>query len=182
MKKRDAVIFALSIFLLMLPACANQAEEIKSTTEKRAGEERSGTEKQLEHIGDGTDNQAEEGSRMIIEVNRQQFRAELYENDTAAALEKMLPLTLRMEELNGNEKYHYMVEELPADAEKIRTIQNGDIMLYGSDCLVLFFQTFNTSYSYTRIGYVEDAEEFAEALGRGTVEISFSMEKDEERK
>ena len=106
----------------------------------------------------------------------------LYENDTAAALEKMLPLTLRMEELNGNEKYYYMEEELPADAEKIRTIQNGDIMLYGSDCLVLFFQTFDTSYSYTRIGYVEDAEEVAEALGRGTVEISFSMEKDEERK
>ena len=64
MKKRDAVIFALSIFLLMLPACANQAEEIKSTTEKRAGEERSGTEKQLEHIGDGTDNSGQCCMRM----------------------------------------------------------------------------------------------------------------------
>lgn len=113
---------------------------------------------------------------MIIEVSGQQFKAELYDNDTAAALRNMLPMTLNMEEMNGNEKYYFMDESLPSAAENIGTIQNGDIMLYGSDCLVLFFKTFDTSYTYTRIGHIEDAEGFAAALERGTVEISFYME------
>lgn len=113
---------------------------------------------------------------MIIEVSGQHFEAKLYDNDTAAALRNMLPMTLNMEEMNGNEKYYFMDESLPSAAENIGTIQNGDIMLYGSDCLVLFFKTFDTSYTYTRIGHIEDAKGFAAALERGTVEISFYME------
>lgn len=116
------------------------------------------------------------GRQMIIEVNGQQFNAELYDNDTAAALRNRLPMTVDMEEMNGNEKYYFMDESLPSAAENIGTIQNGDIMLYGSDCLVLFFKTFDTSYTYTRIGHIEDAEGFSEALERGTVEISFYIE------
>lgn len=82
-------------------------------------------------------------------------------------------MTLPMEELHGNEKFYYLEEELPADSEKVGSIQTGDIMLFGSDCLVLFFDDFNTSYSYTRIGYVEDAQRFAGALADGTVEVTF---------
>ena len=37
---------------------------------------------------------------MIVEVNGQQFEAELYDNATAAALENILPMTLSMEEMN----------------------------------------------------------------------------------
>ena len=110
---------------------------------------------------------------MTIEVNGQQFQVELLKNETAAALAKMLPMILYMEELNENEKYYYMDASLPTATENIGTIQNGDIMLYGSDCLVLFFKTFDTSYTYTRIGHIEEAEEFAAALNSGTVEVRF---------
>lgn len=120
-------------------------------------------------------NVEKEETRMVIEVNGQQFEAELYDNDTARALADMLPMTLNMEEMNGNEKYYFMDESLPTETENIGTIQNGDIMLYGSDCLVLFFKTFDTAYSYTRIGHIEDAQGFSAALDSGTVEISFHM-------
>lgn len=60
-----------------------------------------------------------------------------------------------MSELNGNEKYYYFEETLPSNATQIGTIQTGDIMLYGSDCLVLFYDTFSTSYRYTRIGKID---------------------------
>lgn len=47
------------------------------------------------------------------------------------------------------------------------------VILHGSDCLVLFFDDFNTSYSYTRIGHIEDAQGFAEVLAGGRVEVTF---------
>lgn len=110
---------------------------------------------------------------LIIGVGGQRFRASLYDNETTQALMERLPMTLNMEELNGNEKYYYLEEELPANSERIDRIRTGDIMLFGSDCLVLFFDDFDNSYSYTRIGHIEDREAFADALEDGTVEVSF---------
>lgn len=184
MKKKRMFLFLISVCLLMLAACGNQRNTDRGTENTEILE----TEDHTENSSDAdrmesteeTENMemnVEEGdNRMVIEIGGQQFRAVLYENDTAAALAEMLPMTLNMEEMNGNEKYYFMDESLPTASESIGTIQNGDIMLYGADCLVLFFKTFDTSYTYTRIGYVEEAEAFAAALARGTVEISFYME------
>lgn len=108
-----------------------------------------------------------------LSVNGKIFPAKLYKNKTTEALMKKLPLTLNMSELNGNEKYYYLSDSLPTDAKKPSKINTGDIMLYGNDCLVLFYKSFSTSYSYTSLGYVEDVEGLAEALGSGSVKVTF---------
>jgi hypothetical protein len=110
-----------------------------------------------------------------IQIGDQTFTAELEDNETAAAFREKLPLTLQMQELNGNEKYAYDVS-LPSDAESVGTIQAGDLMLYGDDCLVLFYDSFSTSYSYTRIGHITDPDGLADAVGNGSVQITFSAE------
>ena len=111
-----------------------------------------------------------------ITIAGQVFTAKLYNNESTQALLHQLPITVRMDELNGNEKYYFMPNALPTDPERPGEIHTGDFMLYGSDCLVLFYKNFSSSYSYTRLGYIEDTEGFAKAVGNGSVFISFEYE------
>lgn len=113
---------------------------------------------------------------MTVEVNGKKFRAELYDNDTTNAFKEILPVTFSMDEHNGNEKYIYMDQSLPSASEKIGSIQKGDIMLFGSDCLVVFYESFQTSYTYTHIGYIENSDGLSSALGSGSAEVSFYMD------
>ena len=109
-----------------------------------------------------------------IEINGQTFSATLADNDTARAFAARLPMTLDMRELNGNEKYFYLDEPLPAAAQRVGQIRAGDLMLFGSDCVVLFYENFATSYTYTPIGRIDDPAGLADALGRGSAEVAFS--------
>ncbi|WP_315821613.1 cyclophilin-like fold protein [Paraflavitalea speifideaquila] len=90
--------------------------------------------------------------KMKIKIGNNTFTATLYDNATATAFKSLLPLTVNMVELNGNEKYVDMPRSLPTNASNPGTIQTGDLMLYGSSTLVLFYKTFSTSYNYTKLG------------------------------
>ncbi|UTT43468.1 cyclophilin-like fold protein [Exiguobacterium aurantiacum] len=95
------------------------------------------------------------------------------DNPTAEALQDRLPLTLSMQDLHQNEKYFYFDEPFPTNPERVGSIRAGDVMLYGDDCLVLFYEDVETSYAYTRIGRVENFTTLAPLLGSGTVELTF---------
>ena len=110
-----------------------------------------------------------------MKIGDKNFTVILYDNDSTKALLEKLPLTLNMDDLNGNEKFYYFSENFPANSERVGNIKTGDLMLYGSDCLVLFYESFSTSYSYTKLGYVEDVSGLAKALGSGSVEVSFDL-------
>ena len=49
-------------------------------------------------------------------------------------------------------------------------------MLYGSNCIVLFYETFSSSYSYTRIGRLDNPSGLASDLGRGNVSVTFEID------
>lgn len=110
---------------------------------------------------------------VTLTVGKKTFAAKFYNNETARALVKKMPMTLSMKELNGNEKYYYFNTELPMRETSPKKIQAGDIKLYGSDCLVTFYKTHTTSYQYTSVGYVENVSGFAKAVGDGNVKITF---------
>lgn len=121
----------------------------------------------------GNQEKEEAGMRIVISAGRQKFSAVLYDSPAAGALWEKLPLTLDMSEMNGNEKYYFMEEALPVDAGIPDRIHEGDLMLYGTDCLVLFYDSFRTSYRYTPLGRVEDPSGLAQALGNGNVRVTF---------
>ncbi|WP_229418083.1 cyclophilin-like fold protein [Massilia sp. Root351] len=106
-------------------------------------------------------------------VGERRFGVTLAENATARALAGMLPLTLQMAELNGNEKHADLPAALPADASKPGTIRNGDLMLYGAKTVVVFYQSFPSPYAYASIGHVADPAGLAQALGRHGVRVVF---------
>ncbi len=90
------------------------------------------------------------------------------DNETADCLVSILPLELEMNELNGNEKYVYLDKTLTTDAYNPGQINKGDVMLFGNDCLVIFYKSFNTPYSYTRVGKIENLPD----LGNKNVKVT----------
>lgn len=112
--------------------------------------------------------------RMWMIVGERRFAITLTNNPAARAFAAQLPLTLDMADLNGNEKHANLPKALPTNASRPGTIRNGDLMLYGTDTLVVFYLTFDSSYTYTRLGRVDDPNGLAQALGQRGVRVKFS--------
>jgi len=114
--------------------------------------------------------------KIKIIIGSTTFKVTLEENPTVTKLKSLLPLGVKMTELNGNEKYHALSTRLPTDAGQPGTIQAGDLMLYGDNTLVQFYKTFKTPYRYTRLGRVVDPSGLAAVVGAGDVTVTFQVE------
>ncbi len=113
---------------------------------------------------------------MQLSIGNKIFTATLEDNNSAESFYALLPTTLEMNELNGNEKYNYLETTLPVNSIRPGTINAGDIMLYGDNCIVVFYETFKSSYSYSPIGHINDIQQLKEALGTGNITIKFSKQ------
>ena len=112
---------------------------------------------------------------LLIKIGDKEFTATLLDNPTALAFKAMLPLTINMTELNGNEKYFRLSKNVPTNESKPETIESGDLMLYGSNTFVLFYESFLTSYSYTKLGKISNTTGLVSALGKGNITVSISL-------
>lgn len=113
---------------------------------------------------------------MWMTVGERRFAITLADTAAARAFAAQFPLALDMAELNGNEKHADLPQALPTDASRPGTIHAGDLMLYGSSTLVVFYETFQSRHSYTRLGRVEDADDLRRAVGRRNVRIAFAKD------
>ena len=119
-------------------------------------------------------------SMFVLVIQGDTFNATMSDNATAEAFAEMRPLTLTMSDLNANEKYHYIDQQLPSKPVAVKTIQTGDIMLYGTSCIVLFYKDLTTPYEYTKIGHITNTAHLMEAVGAGNVEVAFDVTTKEE--
>ena len=104
-----------------------------------------------------SNNKAEKVSDTVkVFINDKEYKLNLYDNETVNSLVKLFPLEVTMKTLSENEVYVYLDEKFPTNSSNPKTINAGDVMLYGDNCLVIFYKTFNTSYSYTKIGHIDD--------------------------
>ena len=108
-----------------------------------------------------------------LNISQQEYTAVLEDNPAVRQLMSKLPMTLEMEELNGNEKYYQFAESFPAADEDIGQIHAGDIMLFAGHYVVIFYKDFPSQYRYTRLGHIDNPQGLAEALGPGKAVVSF---------
>ena len=112
---------------------------------------------------------------MWMTVDARRFAVTLEDGPAARAFVNMLPITLEMAELNGNEKHARLPRSLPAAPERVGTIRAGDVLLYGDDTLVVFYDSFRSGYRYTRLGHIDDDGGLGVVLGSGMRRVTFSM-------
>jgi hypothetical protein len=115
-------------------------------------------------------------NKLKIRIGSKAFIATLLDNPTVATFKARLPLTISMSELNGNEKLYHFSANLPSNASYPKKIYTGDLMIYSSNVLVLFYKSFTTPYAYTKLGRVTDTSGLEEALGAGNVTVTFELE------
>ena len=140
----------------------DQAPESEGRSEEAATEQEDMTE------------QGEPNMQISVTVNNVLFTATIEDSAAGQELLARLPLTLSMEELHGNEKYCYTGEAFGGEQYVPDTIEAGDLMVFGSDCLVLFYETFaNGGWSYARVGRIDDPSGLADACGGGLAEVTF---------
>ena len=102
-------------------------------------------------------------------INNKEYKVDLENNDTVKSFLELLPQEFNMNELNGNEKYINLNTTLPTNSYSPKHIDAGDIMLFGNNCLVVFYKSFDTSYSYTKIGHIDNLPD----LGNRNITIRF---------
>ena len=136
--KKNIIICVLAISLLIMITGCNKKESISSN----------------KIVEDKNSSKVINSVKAIIE--KKEYTINLENNSTAKSFANMLPQELTMSELNGNEKYVYLDNTLPENSSSIKKVIAGDVMLYGNNCLVIFYKSFNTLYSYTKIGHIDN--------------------------
>lgn len=129
--------------------------------------------------GCGNREQKEENSemKMNVQVGNNTFTATLENNAAVDALVEMMkesPVTIQMSDYSGFEKVGSLGTSLPA-SNRQTTTHAGDIVLYQGNQIVMFYGS--NSWSYTRLGCIDNLSGWEEALGRGNVTVTFSLEK-----
>ena len=108
-------------------------------------------------------------------IDNTEYIITLEDNETVDALVNNMPLDLSMSNLNGNEFYSYLDFTLPTNSYNPGKINKGDIYLYGNNCLVIFYESFNTSYSYTKIGKLDNIEVLDNIKDKNNIIVSLEI-------
>lgn len=143
------IIISLAIVFAVLLSTTGCIKSNKSTVKPNSENSRTSSE------NNSTDIKEKTGKTMYVNIDGTDYAVNLEDNGTAEKLVARLPLECELKELNGNEKYVYLDFSLPTEPVKPKHINAGDVMLYGDSCLVIFYKSFDTQYSYTKIGHID---------------------------
>lgn len=113
--------------------------------------------------------------KMTLQIGDSTFTATLESNAAVDALVEMMndaPVTIHMSDYSGFEKVGSLGTSLPSDDSRTTT-HAGDIVLYNGNQIVIFYGS--NSWSYTRIGKIDDLAGWEDALGSGDVTVTFDL-------
>lgn len=114
--------------------------------------------------------------KMNVQVGGAVFSATLENNEAVSELVAMMqesPVVIEMSDYSGFEKVGSLRRSLTASNSQTTT-HAGDIVLYNGNQIVIFYGS--NSWSYTRLGHIDDLTGWEDALGSGDVTVTFSLE------
>ena len=113
--------------------------------------------------------------KLNVQVGGQSFLASFEENAAVDAFIEMMeqaPVVIEMRDYSCFEKVGSLGQSLPT-SDSQTTTQAGDIVLYNGNQIVIFYGS--NSWSYTRLGKIDDLTGWEDALGSGDVTVTFSI-------
>lgn len=173
-------VMAILSVILTAAACGSSIDEQGSDMLNYLNETLSETVSETSQIQEksGEINEEENTEMKIkLEVGGSKFTVVLEENEAADAFAEMMKneaVTIEMSDYSGFEKVGTLGKNLPANDSQTTT-KSGDIVLYQGNKIVIFYGS--NSWSYTRLGRIDDLTGWEDALGIGDVTAVFSVEK-----
>ncbi len=161
---KKVLIWMILTCVLMLSACAAQENRNTDMSENGA-------------IGTSDDNNTQEDEtemKMNVQIGDYTFTATLEQNQAVKELADMMkegPVTIEMSDYSGFEKVGPLGKRLSTDNRQTTTTE-GDIVLYSGNQIVIFYGS--NSWSYTRIGKIDDLTNWKKALGSGDITAVFT--------
>lgn len=113
--------------------------------------------------------------KMNVQVGSYTFTATLEDNEAVGELVEMMgegAVTIYMDDFGGFEKVGALKKRLTTSDSQTTTTA-GDIVLYNGNNIVMFYGS--NSWSYTRIGKIDDLTDWEKALGRGNIAAVFAL-------
>ena len=154
----------------------NVAESVEDARETESVKETERNETDTAETDIQNNTEENKVANMNVQVGDVVFSATLEENEAVSALVEMMresPVVIQMSDYSGFEKVGPLGASLPASNSQTTT-QAGDIVLYNGNQIVIFYGS--NSWSYTRLGHIDDLTGWEEALGSGDVMVIFSLE------
>jgi len=182
MKRYIAFVLTL-LLLLSVPACGNDIGDKENgsmiqgmETLPAKGDTETEPGPGLSNTGETEENRVET-NRIYIKVGKNTLTAVLEDNESAKALKELLAdgaLTISASNYGGFEKVCSLGMELPSNDSQTTT-HAGDICLYNSNQIVIFYGS--NSWAYTKLGKISDIDEseLEKVLGGKETEITLSL-------
>ncbi len=160
------ILFIIFLFLLIFIYGFVKEKEKKPIKEDEANMELALNE---DIVVEGVNPFDEEKSIKVV-INNDEYTLKLENNIAAYDLVSILPISIKMDDLNNNEKYSYLNLSLNNLDDYTGKISKGDVMLYQSNCIVIFYKDIDTSYKYTKIGHIDNLPNF----NSDSIDVSFN--------
>lgn len=160
--KKLFIIFMAFVSMVSFTACGNTNQPSESEFASVDSNHTAETE-------DMTD------MKMSVTIGKQSFIATLEDNVATRELVEMMkeaPVSIDMDDYSGFEKVGPLGRSLKTANRQITT-QAGDIVLYSGNQIVMFYGS--NSWSYTKIGTIDDLSGWKDALGSGNITAVFSL-------
>ncbi len=153
----------------------SMAESVEAANEAESVQETERNETSVAETDIQNNTEENKVANMNVQVGDVVFSATLEENEAVSALVEMMqesPVVIQMSDYSGFEKVGPLGTSLPASNSQTTT-QAGDIVLYNGNQIVIFYGS--NSWSYTRLGHIDDLTGWEDALGSGDVTVIFSL-------